>query len=1606
MTFREIGRRGLALTLAVLMTTTLLPVGARATDSGTVEGKPQTVPVTGGQNWERETNFNKGWKFYLGNNSSAQNQNFDDSSWQTVDLPHDFSIFQNFTTGGEAESGFLPGGTGWYRKAFTMSERDAQKSVLLNFDGVYSDTYVYVNGTLVGEHHYGYTSFAFDISPYLHFDGSENVVAVKAVNNIPSSRWYSGSGIYRDVTLIVTDPVHVDQNGTYVTTPDISTGGGKVQVEVDVVNDGDSSANVTVTNTVYRKGSETQEASASVEVTVAAGHTEKVTASPVVANPALWSLDQPNLYVVKTELSVDGTVVDTYESTFGFRYMKFDSRGFHLNNQNVKINGVCMHHDQGALGAAAYYDAMYRQLTILKDMGCNAIRTSHNPADEQFIEICSELGLLVVEEAFDGWLDVKNSNRNDFSQYFDRAIGSDNHLYGASASMTWAEFAIKSMVKRDRNEPSVIAWSLGNEIQEGTSWQSVGQFAGVAKNLIDWVKQVDTTRPTTSGDNNRGGDRQLVDVINTITSNGGIAGFNYCNSASDLSNLANRFGGSTGCIIASETASATNSRGVYNSQRSNTGVSGRNLTSYDTSAVSWGITAHESIYNTYQNDNVAGEFVWTGFDYIGEPTPYNGTVSGTAPGGSGATPNSSYFGIIETTGFEKDTYYLYRSQWNKDATTLHLVTAWDQNNMISQSGKTPVWVYSNAPVVKLYKDGALIGTATRQEHTSPAGHTYYTYTTKTQNGKVCQTSSGSGSEGLYAVFNVAYSNGTLSAKAFREDGKTEIELTGNSGKNTVSTPGASTNLVVSQDKTEIPADGSSLVYITVDVTDGNGNLKTKANDTITVSLSGNGEILGVDNGDQTTVNKYQQKSVLSGPKSAKIQAYAGKALVIVRSTDTAGSFTVNLSSGSGSKSVNVTTTAVEAPVASGLVSYTMVKDYSVKTGVVPVLQTTATGMMADGTEIDGTIVWEPIASETYDKAGDYVIKGQLNFEGQDTIAVTCKLHVIDRIVAMRNVAAVTAVGTAPALPNTVAGVLADGKLSGEFSVTWDRVDAAKFNTVGSIVTVSGTVSVFGDETMPVSASVRVAEMVNTKSSNVAPQASKLSQDIAPNMQSDNLESIRNDVTKPGDDTRQRWTNWKNRTASDTATLTFQWDTAQMLSGVNLYYYFDNCCAMPQNVEFLYSANGNDYQPIEYTATQVENYSLGAQYAYTFSKPINPVALRIVLTQQGGTSGVHCVGLTEVQIMTFAGKVEQNSSAALSGITVDGLAVNGFAPEKLDYETAGTKVGAQTDVNAAITVLPSNNNMVYILTLSEDGTDSRLYRVTLTGSGCAHANTGLRNAADATCTAEGYTGDTYCLDCGETIQKGEVIPATGHLHTEVRNAQTATCTTEGYTGDTYCLDCSEMIQQGETIPATGHLHTEVRDAQAASCTVEGYTGDTYCADCDIKLTSGTTIAPLGHAWDNGVVTVKPTATTSGTKIYTCTRCKETRTEELPPIKQKKEPSVSLEVTKNAAGKIVMNAKVDDYANLSDYYEITGHGILYTYEYRLQYNTLHINSRSRTNLRFSWFRKDGSYDYTLTPQNQNASYAFRAYVCYKHPDTGRTVYVYSDLIKGSVKSLPLK
>lgn len=1545
----QFGKRLLSTALAGLLLLSGISVPAYAEEGGTITGEPETIRVTTSSDGARETNFNNGWKFYLGTSSAAQNQNFDDSSWKSVTLPHDFSISQSFTTSGEAESGFLPGGTGWYRKSFTLPASYEGKRLVLRFDGVYSDAYVYVNDTLVGENHYGYTSFAFDITDNVTCDGTtENVVAVKAVNTIPSSRWYSGSGIYRDVTLIAADPVHVALDGTYVTTPDISNDIGTVQVETEVQNDGESDVSVTVKNTVYTSSGDVASNPAEAEVTVPAGETVTVTSSPVVSSPKLWSTDSPNLYFVHTEVYADGVLTDSYDTTFGFRWFRFDSdNGFYLNDKAVKLNGVCLHHDQGALGSAAYYDAMYRQLSIMKDMGVNAVRTSHNPADKDFIRICNQLGLLVMEEAFDGWELAKNGNSYDFSRYFNTALTASNGILGGDSSMTWAEFAIKAMVKRDRNDPSVILWSIGNEVQEGTSTNS--EFANIATKLIDWIKEVDSTRQTTLGSNQRMTFGTYGSLHSAVINGGGIAGFNYA-SASELASMHSTYGP----IIASETSSAVNSRGIYSSQASASNADGKyHLTSYDTSTVSWGTTAHDSLWNTLTLDYVAGEFVWTGFDYIGEPTPWNGTGTGSVSG-AGAIPNSSYFGIVDTAGFEKDTYYLYRSQWNQESTTLHLVTAWDADNMLTTSGKTPVVIYTNAAKVELYRNGTLIGTATRQVNTTSAGHTYYTYTTASADNSVCTAVSGSGSTSLYATFNVAYEAGTISAKAYDENGS---EITATRGAKSVSTPGAAAQLRVTQNKETIAADGSSLVYIAVDVTDANGVLDTTAVNTIHFTLTGDGEIVGVDNGDQATTAKYQQSSVLTSSTSAQIAAYAGKALVIVRSTRDAGSFTVSASAdGLTGDSADVTTYAVgtETP-AEGLVSYTMVRDYTVKAGTAPALLTTATGTMSDGTEVPGTIVWDEITADIYSTAGDYTIRGTLTFEGQEAIGVVARLHVIADVIAVRNISAATMVGVVPTLPDVVSGILADGALSGEFSVIWDAMTGDQFANVGDIVTVNGTAKIMGETELPVTASVRVAEAVNTESTNVAPSAAEVTQDVPEGMQSDKLDSVNNGTTKPGDDTNERWSNWNNRTISATAALTFRWDTAQLLNSVNVYYYYDSCAAKPESVSFEYSLNGTDYeQVVDTEELVVEEYDLGAEYTYTFAQPINPVALRITFTQQDGTTGTHCVAVTEIEAMTYAGQLEQNSSAALSSISVDGAGIDGFAADTLTYEASGTAVTAGSEVNAGITVLPALDGVVRILTVSEDGSDARTYEVTLSNTSvCAHEHTEVRNAKEATCTEEGYTGDIYCLDCGALVTAGEIIPAKGHT-TVIQNKKAPTCTEEGYTGDEVCTVCGVTVSTGKTIPATG------------------------------------------HSWDSGVVTKEATTTEEGVRTYTCTVCGETKTEAIPVLPAvKSAPSVTLTAAPaSTAGKITLTATITGLNDDENYYSVTGHGFVYQTASRLGTRTLTVNTAGRTKVNCSGYRDavEGIYVYNMTPASVYTKYVVRAWLSYTN-DKGVTVYAYS-------------
>lgn len=530
--------------LAALLTVQgmTLPVAAgeevkvRSNSQTQMSSDPEAVYVSnyGKSTDQRTINFDSNWKFNLGDVENAQTANFDDSKWRQVSLPHDYSIEQDYSKSMEAESGYLPGGTGWYRKSFTIDKAAEGKEIRVDFSGVYMNASVWVNGEKLGTHPYGYTPFSFDITDYVKY-GEENTIAVKVENKTPSSRWYSGSGIYRSVNLTMTEKVHVDLEGTQITTENLKAEqGGTVNMDVrtQVVNDSEDEQAVTLTHTVFPKGKDESAAIGTVTTeakTVASGESDEIEITLEAQSPALWSVDSPTLYTVRTEVKLGENTVDVYDTEYGFRYFDFDNNtGFSLNGQNTKLKGVCMHHDQGALGAKANARAIARQIEILKQMGCNTIRVTHNPAADELIQACNEQGMLVIDEAFDTWLYAKNGNSNDYAKWFNQTIDGDNQILGAGDGMTWAQFDLTAMVKRGYNAPSIIMWSLGNEVMEGISG-GVSNYPATAQKLVNWVKELDATRPMTTGDNKLKANWSEAESIgNTLNAAGGTVGFNYC----------------------------------------------------------------------------------------------------------------------------------------------------------------------------------------------------------------------------------------------------------------------------------------------------------------------------------------------------------------------------------------------------------------------------------------------------------------------------------------------------------------------------------------------------------------------------------------------------------------------------------------------------------------------------------------------------------------------------------------------------------------------------------------------------------------------------------------------------------------------------------------------------------------------------------------------------------------------------------------------------------------------------------------------------------------------------------------------------------------------
>lgn len=874
---------------------------------------------------ENTVNFDDDWLFCLEPAGEPHEADYDDTAWSVVTLPYDWSIYRDFESQISSTVGSLRGGNGWYRKHFTLPESYAGKRINIDFDGVYQDSYIYVNGQLVGNYPNGYVPFSFDITDYVVCDGkTQNVIAVSVTNATNengsgyTSRWYSGSGIYRDVYLTVTNPVHIEKYGVVIRTPDLEKeySSGKVTVEVvtTVENETDKAAGICVRNTVMNYyGVNAYSGSKPVlssQETVEPSGTFSLMQKMTVENPKLWTPDEPKLYVMKTEILKDGEVIDTYENTFGFKYFTFDAeKGFFLNGKYMKIQGVCLHHDQGALGACGNEAAFRRQLTIMKEMGANAVRTSHNAASPKFIKLCNEMGIMVFEESFDTWWDGKNDS--DYGKQF--FMTSCTHP-DAQEGITWGKYDLQQIVKKDRNSPCIIIWGIGNECAETTYNDGIEYV----KEMVEWVKDVDEDHPVSMGENKYKVNWSNPAIIKQVDDELDIVGLNYGEAYYDSLHVQNP----DWKIFASETTMTVSSRGYYaspwisgnhavdnvNGNLADDAVSGKHASEYDNRTSRYGRNVTEALIFDRDRQFIAGQFVWTGFDYIGEPEPFYGTAK------------SSYCGIVDTCGFAKDRYYLYQSQWTdvKDNPMVHIMPHWnweddamrkkvtypdktkleylDEAEMVNYSddavGKIPVRIYSNAPAVELFVDGVSQGKKNFAQMTTDYGKEY--------------RQQSENSDRLYLEWALPweYKIGTkIEAVAYDESG-TEI------ARDEVVTAGQPASLSASADRETITCNGTDLSYITVDVLDKDGNFMPVASNQIEFNIEGDGEIVGVDNGNPVSKERYKD----TNGKWLR-QAFNGKALVIVKSLNNEGSFTVTASSdGLAPASVTVQTVPEKANI--------------------------------------------------------------------------------------------------------------------------------------------------------------------------------------------------------------------------------------------------------------------------------------------------------------------------------------------------------------------------------------------------------------------------------------------------------------------------------------------------------------------------------------------------------------------------------------------------------------------------------------------------------------------------------------------------------------------
>lgn len=789
---------------------------------------------------DRQTlTLHDGWKFAPGSHDEAYSPEFNDASWASVTVPHDWAIAGPFDPAGDGSTAKLPWkGEGWYRYYLDLPSTVSGKRIYLLFDGVMSSPKVYVNGRWVGGWDYGYNSFYLDITDALN-PSIPNVLAVHADTRNHDSRWYPGAGIFRKVQVIAMDPVHAELWGTQVTTPEVKPNYAKVNVITSVVNQSvQSLQTLTVDHTIISpQGKELISQTSSAAL--APGASKYFESTLTLTDPQRWDIGHGILYTVKTTVRNGDHILDVTYTDFGVRTIRFtEDHGFYLNDRRVQIKGVNLHHDQGPLGAAFYPRAMERQLELLQSMGCNAIRTSHNAPAPEVLDLCDRMGILVLDELFDKYdhkADI--SDTTDFEAFADRNV---NHF-----------------VRRDRNHPCIFLWSVGNEIGD-VQWNVNGGFAKL-RTMVNAFRRYDATRPVTLVcDSRNSAALRHFDFYD-------VHSWNYGRRY----DLARQLEPSKSVII-SESASTVSTRGFYEwplPEKKTDFTRSLQVSSYDLNAPDWAEIPDDDFMWQQEEDYVAGEFVWTGFDYLGEPTPYeNSKVKAMGLTDQDASV-SSYFGIFDLVGIPKDRYYLYKSYWSPQDTTVHILPHWNWKDM--EGKNIPVFVYTNGDCAELFLNGHSLGMQ-------------------------CKKPDASISTSRFRLMwkDVTYEPGVLIAVAYKEGQQIGVD--------TMMTTGKAYSLQLTPDRMVIHAGGMDLSYVLVEAVDKKGNPCPLDDDLVSFTLSGPGRIAGVGNGNPQSMDSFQ---------ASQVKLFYGKAMLILQSGDSRGALNISatakgLAKGSATIQVN------------------------------------------------------------------------------------------------------------------------------------------------------------------------------------------------------------------------------------------------------------------------------------------------------------------------------------------------------------------------------------------------------------------------------------------------------------------------------------------------------------------------------------------------------------------------------------------------------------------------------------------------------------------------------------------------------------------------------